>query len=69
MADGVFANDNDTKQAHGGVTLHYELMFDAETRQKLEELGVNKLLDYAVNRIASQNARIRFYANCLHPKD
>jgi len=69
MADGVFANDNDTKQARDGVTIQYERMYDADTRKKLEELGVSKLLDYAVDRIASQNARIRFYANCLHPKE
>jgi hypothetical protein len=64
----IIANEHDIVNARMGIAIQYEGMFDADTRQKLEELGMQKFIDYAVDRVASQAAQIRHYSNCLHPK-
>jgi len=48
--------------------IQYEAMFDAETRAKMAELGIDKFIDYQANRIAHEQAYAMFYASCLHPK-
>lgn len=68
MADGVKPTNDDLAIARSGVVMQYEAMFDANTRDKLAELGIDKFIDYTANRIAHQEAYLRFYANCLHPK-
>lgn len=68
MADGVKPTNDDLAIARSGVVMQYEAMFDANTRAKLAELGIDKFIDYTANRIAHQEAYLRFYANCLHPK-
>ena len=66
MADGVKPTQADHDIALGGVVMQYEAIFDHETRAKLEELGIDKFINYTANRIAHQDAYLRFYANCLH---
>jgi hypothetical protein len=48
--------------------IQYEAMFDAETRAKMAELGIDKFIDHTASRIAHEQAYTMFYASCLHPK-
>ncbi len=66
MAAGVKPTDNDIATTKSGMKIQYEAMFDQETRAKLKELGIDKFINYTANRIAHQDAYLRFYANCLH---
>lgn len=68
MAEGVKVTQEHVERARNGVVIQYEAMFDAETRTKLAELGIDKFIDYAANRIANEEAWVMFYASCLHPK-
>jgi hypothetical protein len=54
--------------ARTGVLTQYECMFDADVRDQLAELGIDRFLDYVITTRASNMAQIRFYSNCLHPK-
>jgi hypothetical protein len=65
----IIANEHDIANARMGITIRYEEMFDPDTRQKLEEFGIQKFIDYTINRVAAQQALIRHYSNCLHPKE
>ncbi len=69
MAAGVKPTDTDIATTKSGIKIQYEAMFDADTRAKLEELGINRFVDHVALMLASQEAYIRFYANCLHSKD
>lgn len=68
MAEKIVPNQAQLDWVRDAVNRQYESMFDAETREKLTELGIQKLLDHHVTRIATQEAIITFYSNCLHPK-
>jgi hypothetical protein len=64
----IIATEHDLVNARIGVINQYEAIFDANTRQQLEELGIQKFINYVVDGSANQQALIRFYATCLHPK-
>jgi predicted SnoaL-like aldol condensation-catalyzing enzyme len=68
MGNSVKPTDTDIATTKSGMKIQYEAMFDANTRAKLEALGINRFMDHVALVMASQEAYIRFYANCLHPK-
>ena len=68
MGNQVKPTDTDIATTKSGMKIQYEAMFDADTRAKLEALGISKFMDHVAIVMSSQEAYIRFYANCLHPK-
>ena len=68
MGNSVKPTDTDITLTKSGMKIQYEAMFDADTRAQLEALGISKFMDHVALLLASQEAYIRFYANCLHPK-
>jgi hypothetical protein len=64
----VKPNQEHIQQTRNGVLIQYEAMFDADTRAKMAELGIDKFIDYSADRIANEEAWTMFYASCLHPK-
>lgn len=65
----ITPTQNDIDIARSGVMIQFNAMFDNDTKKQLEELGIEKFIDYAANRIAHQEAYIRYYANFLHPTE
>jgi hypothetical protein len=68
MGNGVKATQEHIQRARNGIMIQYEAMFDAETRAKMAELGIDKFIDHTASRIAHEQAYTMFYASCLHPK-
>jgi hypothetical protein len=68
MGNVVKATQEHIQRARNGIVIQYEAMFDAETRAKMAELGIDKFIDYQAERIAHEQAYVMFYASCLHPK-
>lgn len=68
MSEQIKPTKSDFDIAKFGLKIQYESMFDAETRVKLEELGIQKLLDHIVTYNAIGAAHLRFCYNCLHPE-
>jgi hypothetical protein len=62
------ATQADLDISRTGVLTQYECMFDADVREQLAELGIDRFLDYVITSRAKSQAQIRFYSNCLHPK-
>jgi hypothetical protein len=68
MGNTVKPTQEHIQRARNGIMIQYNAMFDAETRNKMAELGIDKFIDYQAERIAHEQAYTMFYANCLHPK-
>lgn len=66
MGNSVKPTDNDIAIQKGAMRIQYEAMFDQDTRAKMDELGIAKFMDHVALVLATQDAYVRFYANCLH---
>jgi hypothetical protein len=56
------------QRARNGIMIQYNAMFDTDTRVKMAELGIDKFIDYAADRIANEEACTMFYSSFLHPR-
>jgi hypothetical protein len=60
---------DDLDVARTGIMVQFNAMFDQATRDQLMALGIQKFIDQQVRIQASDEAYIRYYANCLHIKE
>lgn len=68
MGNSVKPTQSDIDIARMGINLQFTAMFDEPTRKTLETLDIQKFIEHMVQVRASDQAYLRFYANCLHPK-
>lgn len=69
MSDAVKTTQADLDISRMGVMIQFESLFDQETRTQLDQLGMQKFLNYVVQQRAHSLALIRHYSNFMHPKE